>query len=83
MIPQPCRANDILRDQFARLQTSRTPSMDRDKLISYAEAYRMLLEIDAADFAYWERIALATEQQRRNFLRAESQQKNFALGRAA
>ena len=82
MIPKPCPANDILRDQFARLQTSRTPSMDRDKLISYAEAYRMLLEIDAADFAYWVRIAGATEQQRRAYLRAESHHKKY-VGRAA
>lgn len=81
MIPKPCRANDILRDQFARLQTSRTPSMDRDKLISYAEAYRMLLEIDSADFAYWERSAKLAAQFRRQFLRAESQHKY--TGRAA
>ncbi|WP_313052902.1 hypothetical protein [Pantoea piersonii] len=78
MIPQPCRANDILRDQFARLQTSRTPSMDRDKLISYAEAYRMLLEIDAADFAYWERITRATADLRKHFLWCESQHKHGA-----
>ncbi len=83
MIPKPCRANDILREKWIQLLISRMPRHEAAQLIHWAEAYQMLLEIDAADFAYWERIALATEQQRRNFLRAESQQKNFALGRTA
>lgn len=81
MIPQPCRANDILRAQLAKMQKSRMPGDDAQQLIHWAEAFRMLLEIDSADFAYWERIARATENQRRTFLRAESQHKY--VGRAA
>lgn len=76
MIPKTCPANDILRDQFNRLLKSRSPMEDAARLIHWAEAYRMLMEIDAAEFSYWERITEATSKMRAHFLWSESQHKH-------